>query len=129
MIIKFKLFENKYPDVDPYGEENWDDDKPIIVGNLMVSEDLGVCTWYEAIELCKNHRGEGLDDWRLPTKNELNEIYEYNEEFGRLITGSYWSSSVYSTGSAWYQYFDGGLQDYDNKHYTNYVIAVRNFKP
>lgn len=26
MIIEFKIYENIYPDSDPYGEENWDDD-------------------------------------------------------------------------------------------------------
>jgi len=26
MIKKFKLFDNKHDDIDPYGEEDWDDE-------------------------------------------------------------------------------------------------------
>jgi len=126
MLTKFKLFE-KYEDVDPYGEENWDDDKPIIVGSLMVSEELGRHNWYEAIDLCENYKGEGFNDWRLPTKEELNELYKYHKKFGGFVDHYYWSSSEYSATIAWSQCFANGDQFGTSKNYSYYVRAVRSF--
>jgi len=126
-VDNLKTFEN-FNELDPYGEENWDDDKPIIVGNLMVSSgDLGRHNWYEAMELCKNYKSEGFDDWRLPTKNELNEIYKYYKKFGGFVANCYWSSSEYSATLAWYQYFNNGDQGFTNKANYGYVRAVRSF--
>ena len=60
-----------------------------------VSELLGTVTWSKAVELCKNYRGGGYDDWYLPTKDELNWIYQNLLETGKILGGSYyWSSSV-----------------------------------
>ena len=122
-----KTFEN-FNELDPYGEENWDDDKPIIIGNLMVSENLGRHNWYEAMKLCKNYKSEGFDDWRLPTKNELNEIYKYYKKFGEFVAHPYWSSSEYSATFAWAQNFNIGLQyNYYHKSNFGYVRTVRSF--
>jgi len=126
LITKFKLFE-KYEDVDPYGEENWDEGKPIIVGNLMVSEDLGRHNWYDAMELCKNYKGEGFDDWRLLMKEELNELYKYHKKFGGFVANGYWSSSEYSATGAWAQGFGNGNQYNLDKNANYYVRAVRSF--
>jgi len=121
-----KTFEN-FNELDPYGEENWDDDKLIIVGNLMVSVDLGRHNWFDAMELCKNYKGEGFDDWRLPTKEELNELYKYHKKFGGFVANYYWSSSEYSATSAWYQFFSSGYQYGRDKNGYTYVRAVRSF--
>lgn len=37
----------------------------------------------------------------------------------------YWSSTQYSDGRAWYQFFNYGLQDYDDKSYEARCRAVR----
>jgi len=59
--------------------------------------------------LCYEYRGGGYKDWYLPSKNELDKLYE-----SKLIrNGCYWSSTEYADGSegyAWYQDFSGGGQ-------------------
>jgi hypothetical protein len=62
----------------------------------------------------------GYDDWRLPTKAELDLLFR-NREKGALkgtfnLTGSedagwYWSSTRGPSGGAWGQRFSDGIQD------------------
>lgn len=59
-----------------------------------VSELLGEATWSEAFNLCKDYRGGGYDDWYLPTKDELNLIYQNLRRTGKISgNGWHWSSS------------------------------------
>ncbi len=79
---------------------------------------------------CRNYRGGGFTDWFLPSKDELNELYNNSAEVSGLGTDTYWSSSesVYSAFTcAWYQYFFIGSQVFTNKNYTACVRAVRAF--
>ena len=83
-------------------------------------EDLkGHYTWDEAKEACEA-LGEG---WRLPTKNELNEMYEKRDVVGGFANSNYWSSTENGNYSAWSQYFSTGSQNHYGK--TNYVYNVR----
>ena len=82
-------------------------------------------------------------DWFLPSKNELNELCKYArtqttgntatlcDTSGAIRSGFstdfYWSSSEFGANIAWFQDFASGLQDDDNKSYTNYVRPVRAF--
>jgi TolB-like protein len=96
---------------------------------LECSEVLGSAKWDSASYLCKNYRGGGFNDWYLPTKDELNLIYENLRKTG-IISGDswYWSSS--SSGFyTWVQRFSNGSQDYgrDYEYNTNSVRAVRAF--
>jgi hypothetical protein len=52
----------------------------------------------------------GRDDWFLPSKDELNELYRYKATRGRpgMDTGPYWTSTVSSNRYAWYQMFQDG---------------------
>jgi hypothetical protein len=64
--------------------------------------------------------------WRLPTKDELNDIYEYNylsHDFEREPT--YWSSTKKGTYNIWVQEFAFGskLNGWDNNEFL--VIAVK----
>lgn len=94
-----------------------------------VSEVLGTASWDDAIELCKAYRGGGYDDWHLPTKDELNLIYQ-NLRKTEKIAGDdwHWSSSQYYDDGAWSQKFSNGSQpnDYGKSNYYC-VRAVRAF--
>ena len=72
-----------------------------------------------AARACKNYTGGGKDDWFLPSKDELNEIYKA----GIRSSGYYWSSSQDSSNRAWYQNFESGFQFGSNKS-TTYVGDV-----
>ena len=70
-------------------------------------------------------------DWFLPSKDELNLLYQ---NLGKRVLLSnttndnyYWSSSQNDNGSAWYQGFSDGDQDDGNKNDTGSVRAVRAF--
>jgi hypothetical protein len=91
-----------------------------VFGNLEISDDLGFMNWHEAVEVCKK-LGKG---WRLPTKDELNFLYENKEEIGGFGNG-YWSSTESDGNYAWGQNFFKGSQVYNYKHYAGYVRAVR----
>ena len=80
----------------------------------------GRFTWDEAKEACEA-LGEG---WRLPTKNELNEIYK--NRVGGFANYGYWSSTEYDNYGAWVQNFSNGSQYSLYKFYDYFnVRAVR----
>ena len=70
-------------------------------------------------------------DWFLPSKDELNLLYQ---NLGKRVLLSnttndnwYWSSSQYLNNRAWYQSFSDGYQGDTDKDYTHSVRAVRAF--
>ncbi|MDD4490442.1 MAG: DUF1566 domain-containing protein [Paludibacter sp.] len=72
-------------------------------------------------------------DWYLPSKYELNLLYQQKTAVGGFASGSfesatYWSSTETYSSSAWIQYFDDGSQSIStNKVYPFRVRAVRAF--
>ena len=70
------------------------------------------------------------NNWRLPTKEELNKMYEnlHCKGIGGFANDYYWSSSEYSSNNAWYQYFYNGYQDDNDKTVTFRVRSVRTFE-
>ena len=93
-----------------------------------VSEILGDADWETAKSMAKNFRGGGYDDWYLPTKDELNLVYENLRKTG-IISGDswYWSSSQNNSNLAWDQRFSDGYQSYNSKSGTFSVRAIRAF--
>ncbi|MEM7105498.1 MAG: hypothetical protein AAF502_20340 [Bacteroidota bacterium] len=90
------------------------------------TEDLGWLKWDEAVIACKKNG----DEWRLPTKDELNMIYNnlHIKGLGNLEDGSYWSSTEGGDfDTAWDQYFEGGFQSELEKDYIRLARAVREF--
>jgi len=71
----------------------------------------------------------GESDWFLPSKDELNLMYENLHQAGIGGFGSdyYWSSSESNSYFAWGQYFGSGGQNSYDKNYLNRVRAVRSF--
>ena len=88
-----------------------------------------------AAKLCSDLESGGYDDWFLPSKDELDAIWDNlvddgtgsNNGVGGFANGSYWSSSEGSSRYAWGQYFDNGHQYFSNKTLTKRVRAVRAF--
>ena len=83
----------------------------------------GLYPWNDAVEAARSYQGGGKSDWRLPTKDELNELYEQKQILGVFKPGYYWSSSVSSSTNAWVQTFDIGFQTSYGK--SNSTVRVR----
>ena len=116
----------------------------IIIGNLEVmTEDLAEMNWSDAMKNCADpryldsHMGNG---WRLPTKDELNILYENQEKIGGFGFNYYWSSTESDTmqnpddpfgpplsidNSAWSQGLTSGFQKVRNMDEVHSVRAVR----
>ena len=58
-------------------------------------------TWYNAKRECKE-LGKG---WRLPTKDELDKMYNNKDLIGNFVNTNYWSSTEYNSDYAWMQVF------------------------
>jgi len=93
-----------------------------------------------AAQLCDglehDHDGTTYKDWFLPSKDELNAIWENivddgsgsNSGVGGFADSQgYWSSSEDDNDNAWWQYFGSFLQDSGLKDNTAWVRAVRAF--
>ena len=80
-----------------------------------------------AAKLCYDLVLNGFSDWYLPSKDELNKLYLNRTAIGGFAAAVYWSSSEFSNGYAWYQYFVNGIQHNNGKYSTFYVRAVRAF--
>ncbi len=99
-----------------------------------------------AADLADDYSHNTLDDWFLPSKDELNALCKWafgdtvnavcnNSGSGSLsLTGVggfstdfYWSSSEDDDYYAWYQYFHFGYQDDTSKNLTTSVRPVRAF--
>ena len=81
-------------------------------------------SWHKAMDYAKELRLGGFDDWRVPTKEELYEIYKIRNISGiRTSEGVFWSSStrVDYTSSAWGVSFSNGYVHYYNKPSFNHV--------
>lgn len=61
----------------------------------------GEVTWYNAKRECKE-LGKG---WRLPTKDELEEMHSNKDLIGNFVNTNYWSSTPFSSEYAWMQVF------------------------
>ena len=91
------------------------------------------CSWYNAQDVISNPDNHSTDgkkftDWRLPTKYELNLMYNARSTIGNFANPNYWSSTEYGSTIAWSQYFNDGNQSYYfAKSSTIYVRAVRAF--
>ena len=79
--------------------------------------------WDEAMKACAD-LGDG---WRLPTKEELNILYENKDKIGGFDSNYYWSSTEGDNNGAWWQYFGDGQQNLSYKTDNCYVHLVRAF--
>lgn len=82
-----------------------------------------------ASKLCSAYRGGGKKDWFLPSKDELNLMYENLKKSGAggFADDNYWSSSENLAKYGWSQLFSNGNQSSVSKFYSKRVRAVRAF--
>ena len=80
-----------------------------------------------AAKLCSDLVLGGFSDWYLPSKDELNKLYENKNVVGGFASTYYWSSSESNFNNAWSQYFLNGFQYYYDKSFKLCVRAVRAF--
>jgi hypothetical protein len=99
-----------------YGDENTQD---IITGCNSA---------HIAAKFCIDLNLRGFDDWYLPSKDELNKLFQYKNIIGGFESTFYWSSSEINDSCAWGQNFTDGIQISDSlKNTSFYVRAVRSF--
>jgi len=83
--------------------------------------------WDNARLYCMFLEIDGKTDWRLPTMEELIEIYESVNDF--VHSNYYWSSTELNGYGAWVQGFSDGSQANGTKNYGGYYVrAVRTIK-
>ena len=80
-----------------------------------------------AAAVAHSYRGEGYDDWFLPSKDELNKLFLHKAIVGGFGSGGYWSSSEINTYFAWVQGFGAGYQTDYVKNENWLVRPVRAF--
>lgn len=83
-----------------------------------------------AASVCADLTLGGHDDWFLPSRDELVLMYtnlKNNGNKGNLHANHYWSSSDWSTDSAYYVFFATGGPGQDSKTDPDRVRAVRAF--
>ncbi|MBA7549208.1 hypothetical protein ES705_41684 [subsurface metagenome] len=81
-----------------------------------------------AAGLARAYTGGGYDDWFLPSKDELNQLWLNRELIGGFAVGEYWSSSEASASHVWQQRFVGGWSQTNyHKNATRQVRPVRYF--
>jgi hypothetical protein len=87
--------------------------------------------WHDAMMYCQLLSIDGKNDWRLPTKDELNDVYDtkndiYHSE-NDFVRAYYWSSTEYDDNCARGQYFqpNGNQFNHGKKTISFYVRAVR----
>lgn len=82
---------------------------------------------HPAAEAARNATHGGKNDWFLPSKDELNQMYVKSVAIGGFDLISYWSSSENNASGAWRQDFDFGLHGNFTKTSSGRVRLVRAF--
>jgi hypothetical protein len=88
-------------------------------------------TWANAAALADSHTvtvsGVVYDDWYLPSKDELYQLYLQRATVGGFEAYVYWSSTEYIAGAARGQDFRNGIQVNASKNDPYFVRPVRAF--
>ena len=87
--------------------------------------------WTNANTYCNNLTLYGYDDWRLPSLDELLQMYQERNSIGGFNTDTWWSKTNISSGCHYFVNFYNGATDYiygsgsDDGGYHRYVRPIR----
>lgn len=115
---------------------SWNNGKNIVTGATATAVGTGASNTQKIVDaqgatgeyaalLCYNYKKGEYKDWYLPSKNELDLLYQQSTVVGAF--GQYWSSSEVNKGKAWDQVFGGGYKEKDSKNFTLNVRAISSF--
>ena len=96
-------------------------------GMIVSSKEVGSVDWEKAKKICAAYKSGNVGGWRLPSKAELNIIYQNRKYLGPYTKGNYWSADEEGKNNAWLQNFANGNQSKGNKSGDAAVRAVRPF--
>ena len=91
--------------------------------------------WYEAIEYCKQLKIQDIEQWRLPTIQELFTITDserqypsIKQEFKNIENSDYWTITTEpeSQDNAWGVCFSGNDGSWNEKNDPHHVRCVKN---
>lgn len=99
------------------------------MGATAYSSETGSSKAKYAAKACADYSGGGYDDWFLPSKDELDLIYDHlkSKNLGGFSNTVYWSSSELNSDSAWYRNFENGNQGATDRNFNYLVRPVRAF--
>jgi hypothetical protein len=97
------------------------------VSGFIVSIGSDFQDWDGVVKWCADLKEGGYDDWRLPTRTELNYLYRDRKAIGSFVNGYYWSSTEGAKTGAWVQGFTNGGQTLVDKYNFAFARAVREF--
>jgi hypothetical protein len=80
----------------------------IIVAHIVIGDDGNDY----AARLCAEHERSGYGDWYLPSRKELDLMYNnlHQSGIGNFESDVFWTSEENNSGQAWFQNFGGGNQ-------------------
>ena len=85
--------------------------------------------WREAIDYCHDLTLDNANNWKLPKKEELRQLYKNNYKYKltHQLSNFYWSSTTdaFNGSGAWGIYFNEGFDNVVNKNKRCYVRCVR----
>lgn len=96
-------------------------------GMIVSSKEVGSVDWEKARKICEAYKVGNFSGWRLPSKDELNIIYQNRKYLGNYAKGGYWSNTEEGKNSAISQNFSNGNIGKSNKSAAMAVRAVRPF--
>ncbi|TKS57179.1 Lcl C-terminal domain-containing protein [Mesohalobacter halotolerans] len=108
----------------------------IIAAQVAIGDDGSTYAARICNELQVTEGGKTYGDWYLPSKEELNLMYQNKVTIdatavanggGGFASAYYWSSTELVNTNAWIQNFNDGFQNFYNKSLTYRVRAVRAF--
>ena len=110
--------------------------KDNVSGLMWQKQPVASRTWAEALNYCEEVSTADKFDWRLPNRNELASLVNYEKsngaisDFPGIAEKGFWSSTSSLTGNeAWTVDFETGKIEASDKTDIKYIICVRNDEP